>query len=396
MSRRPRRNHTPAFKAKVALAAIKGDRTLAQLAEQFDVHPNQITSWKSQLEGGAVDVFGSGGSATPAAPVVDVKSLHAKIGELTRKLMEAAGAGRNEKALDYAEQALEVADVGLTNYNVACMHSLMGHEDKAFKYLNIAVEKGMGRPMVDQIEGDADFKNIREDSRYKDVLEKARKTDKRRAAPDRPEEKDVKASFKVTLPEDFDKSKKAPLIVALHQDHGNMGRTIDRWKDAADEVGAILLTPQGTVEMGGNQYHWGDDLDTIEDNVLDAIDDVMDEYKVDSHKVVLGGFSQGGWATWGLALRNPDLFAGIIPVCGRFEPESESALGRDGLKKLRVFIMLGADEREQVIDGNKDAARRLRKIGAKVKTNVYEGIGHSFPEDRTRQLVKALRFIFDD
>ncbi|MCZ6815979.1 MAG: dienelactone hydrolase family protein [Planctomycetota bacterium] len=330
-------------------------------------------------------------------PEMTGEERQAKIGELTRKLMEAAGAGRNEKALEYAEQALEVGDTGLTNYNVACMHSLLGHEDKAFKYLNIAVEKGMGRTlMVDQIEGDADFKNIREDSRYKDILEKARKSDKRRAAPDRPEEKDVKASFKITLPDDFDKSKKAPLIVALHHYHGNMGRTIDRWKDAADEVGAILLTPQGTVEMGGNQYHWGDDLDTIEDNVLDAIDDVMDEYKVDSHKVVLGGFSQGGWATWGLALRNPDLFAGIIPVCGRFEPESESALGRDGLEKLRVFIMLGADLREQVIDGNKDAARRLRKIGAKVKTNVYEGIGHSFPEDRTRELVKALRFVFDD
>ena len=84
MSRRPRRNHTPAFKAKVALAAIKGDRTLAQLAEQFDVHPNQITTWKAQLEGGAVDVFGSSGSGgMPATPAVDVKSLHAKIGELT-------------------------------------------------------------------------------------------------------------------------------------------------------------------------------------------------------------------------------------------------------------------------------------------------------------------------
>src|SRR5438105_15695069 len=69
MSRRPRRNHTPAFKAKVALAAIKGDRTMAQLAEQFDVHPNQITSWKAQLESGAADVFGpgsSGGTAEPA------------------------------------------------------------------------------------------------------------------------------------------------------------------------------------------------------------------------------------------------------------------------------------------------------------------------------------------
>lgn len=83
MSRRPRRNHTPAFKAKVALAAIKGDRTLAQLAEQFDVHANQITTWKTQLEGGAADVFGSGGGPAPIMLAIDVKSLHAKIGELT-------------------------------------------------------------------------------------------------------------------------------------------------------------------------------------------------------------------------------------------------------------------------------------------------------------------------
>jgi transposase len=83
MSRRARRNHTPAFKAKVALAAVKGDRTLAQLAEQFDVHPNQITSWKAQLEGGAADVFGPGYSNATPLPAIDVKSLHAKIGELT-------------------------------------------------------------------------------------------------------------------------------------------------------------------------------------------------------------------------------------------------------------------------------------------------------------------------
>jgi transposase-like protein len=47
MSRRPRRNHTAAFKAKVALSAIKGEKMLAELAEQFDIHPNQITQWKS-------------------------------------------------------------------------------------------------------------------------------------------------------------------------------------------------------------------------------------------------------------------------------------------------------------------------------------------------------------
>jgi len=83
MSRRPRRNHSAAFKAKVALAAIKGERTLAQLAEQFDVHPNQITAWKAQLEGSAADAFGRGGGGSQAAPAADIKALHAKIGELT-------------------------------------------------------------------------------------------------------------------------------------------------------------------------------------------------------------------------------------------------------------------------------------------------------------------------
>ena len=83
MTKRTRRNHSAAFKAKVAIAAIKGDRTLAQIAEQFDVHPNQVTIWKAQLEGGASEVFGGGVGLAPAVPAIDVKALHAKIGELT-------------------------------------------------------------------------------------------------------------------------------------------------------------------------------------------------------------------------------------------------------------------------------------------------------------------------
>ena len=57
MLRRPRRTHTAAFKAKVALAAVKGDETLAELAQQFNVHPNQITDWKTRLQEGAASVL---------------------------------------------------------------------------------------------------------------------------------------------------------------------------------------------------------------------------------------------------------------------------------------------------------------------------------------------------
>ena len=81
MSRRPRRNHTAEFKSKVALAALRGEKTLSELAEQFDVHPNQITQWKSQLQDGAAGVFGEGRADQTAT--VDLKALHAKIGELT-------------------------------------------------------------------------------------------------------------------------------------------------------------------------------------------------------------------------------------------------------------------------------------------------------------------------
>jgi transposase len=81
MARRSRRTHGPAFKAKVALAAIKGEKTLAELAQQYDVHANQITAWKAKLLDGAAGVFGgAGGDET--APTVDIKLLHAKIGEL--------------------------------------------------------------------------------------------------------------------------------------------------------------------------------------------------------------------------------------------------------------------------------------------------------------------------
>ncbi|WP_229517802.1 IS3 family transposase [Paraburkholderia terrae] len=82
MAKRSRRSHSPAFKAKVALAALKGDKTLAELAQQYEVHPNQITDWKKQLQDRVAEVFETG-KASSGEPPVDVKVLHAKIGQLT-------------------------------------------------------------------------------------------------------------------------------------------------------------------------------------------------------------------------------------------------------------------------------------------------------------------------
>lgn len=103
MTKRTRRTHSAAFKAKAAMAAVKGERTLAELAQEFDVHPNQITEWKRQLQERAADVFGAGGTAS-SEPQVDLKELHAKIGQLTLENDFLSGALNKAGLLDSVKQ----------------------------------------------------------------------------------------------------------------------------------------------------------------------------------------------------------------------------------------------------------------------------------------------------
>jgi putative transposase len=132
MSKRPRRNHAPAFKAKVALAAIKGEKTLAELAQQFDVHPNQITQWKAQLLEGAAGVFGAEAHPESAAPAIDLKSLHAKIGKLTLEndLYERSPVKRHRVSVRRQPDAdlLNAEGVEIGRQHVATLMKRMGIE----------------------------------------------------------------------------------------------------------------------------------------------------------------------------------------------------------------------------------------------------------------------------
>ena len=88
--KRSRRNHSATFKAKVAVAAIKADRTLVELSEQFKVPPNQIGQWRAELLGRAAEVFATAADKRDVGP--DLKTLHAKIGQLALENDFLAGA----------------------------------------------------------------------------------------------------------------------------------------------------------------------------------------------------------------------------------------------------------------------------------------------------------------
>ncbi|MDT0499301.1 IS3 family transposase, partial [Algiphilus sp. W345] len=95
MMKRPRRNHTAAFKAKVAMAALKGDKTLVELAQQYDVHANQITDWKTRLQQRAKDMFETAAERTQRQTGPSVKDMQAKIGQLTLENDFLAGRARS-------------------------------------------------------------------------------------------------------------------------------------------------------------------------------------------------------------------------------------------------------------------------------------------------------------
>lgn len=92
MTKRTRRNHSGNFKAKVALTALRGEKTLIEIAEQFEVHPTQVTEWKKQLLDRACNVFDGGAEAGKADAGPDLKVLHAKIGQQALEIDFLSGA----------------------------------------------------------------------------------------------------------------------------------------------------------------------------------------------------------------------------------------------------------------------------------------------------------------
>jgi putative transposase len=147
MTRQPRRNHSPAFKAKVALAAVKGEKVLAELAAELDVHANVIKAWRDQLLEGAAGVFGDSRPDTP--PPVAVRELHAKIGELTPtndifcRFAHEGGIAERKTTIDRQHslpQAKQAKALGISRGTLYCVSRSVPATDLAFHRRELPAE----------------------------------------------------------------------------------------------------------------------------------------------------------------------------------------------------------------------------------------------------------------
>ncbi|MCK4873078.1 MAG: alpha/beta hydrolase fold domain-containing protein [Phycisphaerales bacterium] len=271
-------------------------------------------------------------------------------------------------------------------YNLACVYALNGGVDPATDWLRKAAASGFTHAAL--VEQDTDLDAIRDRLEYAEalaVIKKNRETDLAEL-----EEKFTEHDLLVFLPEKYDPEKPAPLIIALHGYGGTAAGYPTYWREAAGEVGAILVAPQAVRRVAGAGYNWGR-VEEANLFVRITLRRMSEDYSIDRDRVILTGFSQGGYIAYSLGVQHPEQFVGVVPMAGPYirRLDKPKKVTDDDLP--RFYFMVGA--RDALADQCRQTFRDFDEAGYDVKLRVYPGVGHTFPRQRTAELRRALKFV---
>jgi predicted esterase len=267
-------------------------------------------------------------------------------------------------------------------FNIACNYSLTGDRKEALRWLSRAVDLGMY-----SFDEDEDMDNIRGTREYKKLLSRA---DKLLA-----EIRDRIAEPVTALPEGYDPGKPHPLLVAMHGFGGEPQNFSKVFAKACGRKGYILCCPYGPVVMGKAAFHWGDgEKDGLaEKRVLESIALMRSRHNIDTSRIVLAGFSQGGYMAYLLGLKHSGLFRGAIPIAGRYDTLLDQRLERASKAAIKYYILIGELEPEGRRLSNLEAMKRMMDHGITASLNAYAGVGHAFPGDPDFEVGRALEWI---
>jgi len=149
----------------------------------------------------------------------------------------------------------------------------------------------------------------------------------------------------IFTPPGYAPSMPAPLIVLLHGYGTTPEDIVAPWKHTAIEFGAILVAPRATKAVNGGQGFSWESVDVSDPVIQRAIQYVLGKYRVDKQRIVLSGFSQGGYLTYEPGMRHAKMFCGLIPIAGRYNGGLHAPADVAGRQLPKVFIMVGGEDR---------------------------------------------------
>jgi predicted esterase len=270
-------------------------------------------------------------------------------------------------------------DDAVAAFNTACCYSLLNKKKEALKWLERAVDLGFYR-----FDPDPDMANVRNTGQYKKILARALVLQA---------ELDDKISRPVIgLPPDYDSTKTYGLMVSLHGYGSNPNNIMQGLSGVPQKMGYIVLAPYGTHPLGRDRYNWGN-RDDAEVKVLETIKTARSIYKIDPSRIILLGFSLGASHAYYIGTKNAGLFRGIIPIAGMYDSSMDQFLPRSRENKLRVYIMFGELEPDEMAKANLEAVRSFIMSGISASLNVYAFLGHEFPPKPEMELRRAIEWI---
>jgi predicted esterase len=320
-------------------------------------------------------------------PVEVIAGKSVKVQAAQRAFSDSYRQGDWTRAIDLGLELVQMMpDHPVAQYNLACIYALNGNRHEALHWLGRAAASGFLQ--LSHLDADSDLDGVRDLPGY-DGVRRAIVENHRRQ---RSKILEIAKSSPplIVAPDGYDPKSPAPLIIALHGfgDHGE--NYPDLWGAAAGKFGAVLAVPFGARVVGDGRA-WGD-IDETEMIVMLTLDQVKKSFEIDRERVVLTGFSQGGFMAMALGTKHQDLFAGVIPMAGGYIPDIDAPPTADG-DDPNFYFMVGS--RDNAISQVRRAAADYNEAGYEVKLRVVAATGHSFPRDTERELSKALRFVLE-
>jgi acetyl esterase/lipase len=310
----------------------------------------------------------------------DYKDMRAYLGELFEQKNYAEAAALLESVLDRFP-----GNVVANTFNLAAARLYLGQNDKAVDALEDGLRRGIFYGLWDFI---AEFWNpVRETPRFQAFL---------KANQARVEEASRKAVLltDVVTPEGYDPARKYPLFIALHGGGETMAELKPLWISPRLRSEFITLYVQSTQVASMTGFHWQDAVLTRRD-VEAAYKKVLSEYPVDTGRVLIGGFSSGGYGSMVAAFADPFPIRGFVALCPAV-PESLRDEDILAAKSRGLRGTLLTTELDHRVEAQRALAERMAKLGLAVEFHQTPNIGHWFPDDFAARLDKAIGLILGD